>query len=87
MKCAARWTDAPRLTGIAAPCDRTGDRCFLTFETPRAAVLFALRLQQGHREEPDLPGVRTGIHMGEVSERRPADVGGPAEGRVGVRLP
>jgi hypothetical protein len=37
--------------------------------TPSAAVLFALRLQQGHHEEPDLPGVRTGIHMGEVSER------------------
>ena len=48
--------------------DWAGDGCFLTFETPSAAVLFALRLQQVHREEPDLPGVRTGIHMGEVSE-------------------
>ena len=45
--------------------DWAGDGCFLTFETPSAAVLFALRLQQVHREEPDLPGVRTGIHMGE----------------------
>ena len=49
--------------------DWAGDGCFLTFETPSVAVLFALRLQQVHREEPDLPGVRTGIHMGEVSER------------------
>ena len=49
--------------------DWAGDGCFLTFETPSAAVTFALRLQQAHSEEPDLPGVRTGIHMGEVSER------------------
>jgi len=49
--------------------DWAGDGCFLTFETPSAAVLFALRLQHAHGEEPDLPGVRTGIHMGEVSER------------------
>jgi class 3 adenylate cyclase len=48
--------------------DWAGDGCFLTFETPSAAVLFALRLQQAHSEEPDLPGVRTRIHMGEVSE-------------------
>src|SRR5215471_558055 len=47
-----------------------GDGCFLVFETPSAAVLFALRLQQAHGDERDLPGVRTGIHMGEVSERR-----------------
>jgi hypothetical protein len=49
--------------------DWAGDGCLLTFETPSAAVLFALRVQQVHREEPDLPGVRTGIPMGEVSER------------------
>jgi TolB-like protein/class 3 adenylate cyclase len=48
--------------------DWAGDGCFLTFETPSVAVLFALRLQHAHGEEPDLPGVRTGIHMGEVSE-------------------
>jgi len=48
--------------------DWAGDGCFLTFETPSAAVLFALRLQQAHGEETDLPGVRTGLHMGEVSE-------------------
>ena len=49
--------------------DWAGDGCFLTFETPSAAVTFALRLQQAQGEQPDLPGVRTGIHMGEVSER------------------
>ena len=31
-------------------------------------MLFALRLQRALREEPDLPGVRTGFHMGEVNE-------------------
>lgn len=49
--------------------DWAGDGCFLTFDTPSAAVLFALRLQQAHQDEPDLPGVRIGMHMGEVSER------------------
>ncbi len=49
--------------------DWAGDGCFLTFETPSAAVLFALRLLQAHGEEPDLPGVRIGVHLGEVSER------------------
>jgi len=47
--------------------DWAGDGCFLTFETSSAAVTFALRLQQIHHFEPDLPGVRVGIHMGEVS--------------------
>jgi adenylate cyclase len=45
---------------------------------PSAAVLFALQLQQAHADENDLPGVRTGIHMGEVSERRGSD--GDVEG-------
>jgi class 3 adenylate cyclase len=49
--------------------DWAGDGCFLTFETPSAAVLFALRLQQAHSQESDLPGVRIGMHLGEVSER------------------
>lgn len=48
--------------------DWAGDGCFLSFETPTAAVEFALRLQQAHNAEPDLPGLRIGIHMGEVSE-------------------
>ena len=61
--------------------DWAGDGCFLTFDTPSAAVLFALRLQRAHGEEPDLPGVRTGIHMGEVSER-PGPDGDPAHPRV-----
>jgi len=62
---------AQRIAADAGGCiiDWAGDGCFLTFETASAAVLFALRLQQVHREEPDLPSVRTGIHMGEVSER------------------
>jgi class 3 adenylate cyclase len=61
--------------------DWAGDGCFLVFETPSAAVLFALRLQQAHGEEPGLPGVRTGIHMGEVSER-PGPDGDVAHPRV-----
>jgi TolB-like protein/class 3 adenylate cyclase len=61
--------------------DWAGDGCFLTFDAPSAAVLFALRLQRAHGEEPDLPGVRTGIHMGEVSER-PGPDGDAAHPRV-----
>jgi len=53
--------------------DWAGDGCFLTFETPSAAVTFALQLQRGHSAEPELPGVRTGLHMGEVSERSFSD--------------
>jgi adenylate cyclase len=49
--------------------DWAGDGCFLTFDTSSAAVTFALRLQQIHHFEPELPGVRIGIHMGEVSAR------------------
>lgn len=49
--------------------DWAGDGCFLTFETPSAAVFFGLRLQQAHGTEVDLPGVRIGMHMGEVRER------------------
>ena len=58
--------------------DWAGDGCFLTFETPSAAVLFALRLQQIHHKEPDLPKVYTGINMGEVTEHPgPAGKEGP----------
>jgi TolB-like protein len=49
--------------------DFAGDGCFLVFETPSAAALFALQLQQLHASEPELPQVRVGIHLGEVSER------------------
>ena len=49
--------------------DWAGDGCFLVFDTSSAAVTFALRLQQIHHFESDLPGVRVGIHMGEVSAR------------------
>ncbi len=62
-----------------------GDGSFLTFETPSRAVEFALRLQNFHRENPKLPEVRIGIHMGEVTEKqntpdsnRPIDIEGLA---------
>lgn len=60
-----------RLAGECAGriVDWAGDGCFLTFETSSAGVLFALQLQQIHAKNPDLPGVRIGMHMGEVSER------------------
>ena len=53
--------------------DWAGDGCFLTFEAASAAVSFALLLQQSHLESPEPPGVRVGIHMGEISERSGAD--------------
>jgi adenylate cyclase len=56
--------------------DWAGDGCFLTFETPSGAVSFALRLQRAHLEAPDLPRLRIGVHMGEVSER-PGDEDAP----------
>ena len=49
--------------------DWAGDGCFLTFDTSSAAVTFGLKLQQVHHYESDLPGVRVGVHMGEVTER------------------
>ncbi len=49
--------------------DWAGDGCFLTFETSSAAVTFALRLEQIHADHLELPGVRIGVHMGEVTER------------------
>jgi len=49
--------------------DWAGDGCFLTFDSSSGAVTFALRLQQIHHYESDLPGVRVGIHMGEVTVR------------------
>ncbi len=48
--------------------DWAGDGCFLTFETSSPAVLFGLTLQQAHAVERDLPGVRVGVHIGEVTE-------------------
>jgi TolB-like protein/class 3 adenylate cyclase/cytochrome c-type biogenesis protein CcmH/NrfG len=61
--------------------DWAGDGCFLTFETPSSAVSFGLRLQQTHHEEPELPAVRIGMHMGEVTERLGPD-GDPAQPRI-----
>ncbi len=46
-----------------------GDGCFLTFETPSAAVQFALGIQAAHRSDPSLPNLRVGVHVGEVMER------------------
>jgi hypothetical protein len=54
--------------------DEAGDGFFLTFATPSAAVSFALRLQQIHHDEPGLPKVRVGVHLGEVSVQ-PAPAG------------
>ena len=66
--------------------DWAGDGCFLTFETSSASVMFALRLQQVHAEESDLPGVRIGarstLGAGSVAVADVPDgvtaVGGPA---------
>lgn len=49
--------------------DWAGDGCFLTFEVPSAAVAFGLRLQQVHAGDSELPKVRVGIDMGEVTEK------------------
>ena len=58
--------------------DWAGDGCFLTFETPSAAVRFALDLQEVHGTETELPKVYVGIHMGEVVEKTgPGGEGGP----------
>jgi class 3 adenylate cyclase len=47
-----------------------GDSCLAVFIKPSDAVIFALRLQMEHRnrqmDEPNLPSVRIGIHLGEV---------------------
>ena len=48
--------------------DWAGDGCFLTFETPSAAVAFALDVQAAHRADSSLPPVRIGIHIGEVMQ-------------------
>ncbi|MGE0486679.1 MAG: adenylate/guanylate cyclase domain-containing protein [Gammaproteobacteria bacterium] len=56
--------------------DWAGDGCFLTFESASAAMHFALQLQAAHAEASELPGVRVGMHIGEVSEHA-ADGGTP----------
>lgn len=60
-----------RLLGDAGgrEIDSTGDGFFLTFDSPSAAVRFALELQEIHGARPEMPAVRVGIHVGEVSER------------------
>jgi class 3 adenylate cyclase/dienelactone hydrolase len=49
--------------------DSAGDGFFLTFEAPSAAVAFALELQLLHEASSELPAVRVGMHLGEVTER------------------
>jgi TolB-like protein/class 3 adenylate cyclase len=49
--------------------DSAGDGTFLTFEAPSTGARFALALQAAHAAAPELPRVRVGIHLGEVSER------------------
>lgn len=44
-----------------------GDGFFLTFAKPSQAVRFALKIQHAHSEDKELPGVRIGIHHGEVN--------------------
>ena len=61
------------LTDSGRIIDWAGDGCFLTFETPSSAVLFALHLQQVHQRENDLPQVYVGINMGEVMENEGPD--------------
>lgn len=48
--------------------DWAGDGCFLTFDVPSKAVTFGLHLQQAHANDMELPKVRIGIHVGEVTE-------------------
>lgn len=48
--------------------DWAGDGSFLTFETSSEAVLFAIDLQREHISDSELPAIRIGIHMGEVTE-------------------
>ncbi len=57
-----------------------GDGFFLTFEKPSQAVRFALRIQFAHSEDTDLPGVRIGIHHGEVN------VAGGLGGYLGIEV-
>lgn len=69
----------PAVLALAAECngreiDSAGDGFFLTFDAPSSAVTFSLRLQVLHSERPELPAVRIGVHLGEVTER-PAPAG------------
>lgn len=78
-----------RLAGANAGriVDWAGDGCFLTFEAPSAAVTFALELQRVHDDDRDLPRVRIGIHIGEVSEQhQPSAIGRPDVDGLAVDL-
>jgi len=58
--------------------DWAGDGCFLTFTSPSASTYFALKLQQWHFDTPNVPKLRTGIHIGEVTEFEKSETGGGA---------
>jgi WD40 repeat protein/serine/threonine protein kinase/class 3 adenylate cyclase len=60
---------------------RAGDSFLLRFATPSEAVTFSLLLQQAHGADADLPRVRIGIHMGEITEIRD-----PAVSESGIEL-
>ena len=60
--------------------DWAGDGCFQTFDTPSAAVRFALGLRAVHSADGEMPEVRTGIHMGEVTESAADDGSTRVEG-------
>lgn len=60
--------------------DWAGDGSFLTFETSSAGVMFGLRLQDANAAERDLPAVRVGIHLGEVTEHTRPGGGAQIEG-------
>lgn len=51
-----------------------GDSCLAVFTKPSDAVVFALKLQAALRkartEEPNMPAVRIGLHLGEIVVRR-----------------
>ena len=60
--------------------DWAGDGCFLTFESSSEAVLFGIALQAEHLADAELPPIRLGIHMGDVTERTRADGSARVEG-------
>ena len=66
--------------------DWAGDGCFLTFETSSGAVLFAMELQQAHSADADLPKIRIGVHIGEVTETEATGGGTPRVEGLAVDL-
>lgn len=67
-----------------------GDSCLAVFSKPSDAVAFALRMQLEHlrarNNEPKLPQVRVGIHLGEVVVRQRDDGGKKTEDLFGLQV-